>query len=38
MSQFEDSKRIVSLISEIQERRRKVEQRFKELGIKFYFK
>jgi hypothetical protein len=38
MSEFEDSKRIVSLISEIQERRRKVEQRFKELGIKFYFK
>ena len=32
MSHIEDSKRIVSLISEIQERRRKVEQRFKELG------
>jgi hypothetical protein len=38
MWELEESKKILRLISEIKERKRKVDQRLKEIGIKFCFR
>ncbi len=38
MWELEESKQILRLISEIKERKRKVDQRLKEIGIKFCFR
>jgi translation initiation factor 2B subunit (eIF-2B alpha/beta/delta family) len=38
LAELKEAKKVQSLISELKERKSKVDQRLKELGIKFYFK